>query len=104
MYIASNWTSRPMSPEQTNRMMEAWGKVEAGLAENPSINRVCWFISADGATGFTVSEVTDADAAAAFQLEISLVLGEFFEFETKVVLDMDQAMGPIEKAVASVNS
>ena len=73
MYIRTSWTARPLSAEQTNRMMASWGKLEASLASNPSMERVCWFINADGSGGVTVAKVTDPDAAAAIGLEQSLI-------------------------------
>jgi hypothetical protein len=37
-------------------------------------------------------------------LESSLALGEFLEFDSRVVLDLDSAMGPINKALEYLNS
>ena len=71
------------------------GKTEAKEAEDTATERVCWFINADGTGGVAVSKVADADAAAAMLLEVSLALGEFLEFETNIVLDLDQAMPAI---------
>jgi hypothetical protein len=104
MIVATTWKSRPLSPEQTNRMMAAWGKLEAAAAEDTNANRLCWYLNVDGSGGLTVSEVTDADAAAALQLETALVLGEFLEIDTNIVLDLDTAMPAIEKAVAAINA
>lgn len=100
MLVCTTWKARPLSPEQTQRMMDTWAKTEAREAESSAAKRLCWYISGDGSSGVTVSEVADADAAAALGLETSLALGEFIELESKIVLDLDAAMGPITAAVA----
>jgi hypothetical protein len=93
-----------MSPEQANRMMEVWAKIEAATAENTNLERVCWYITVDGTGGFTVSKASDADAASAFELEVSLALSEFLELRSDVVLDLETAMPAIEKGMARINS
>ena len=99
MFVCTTWKSRPLSPDQTNRMMEAWAKTEAREAENTSAERVCWYLNVDGSGGVTVSRVSDADAAAALQLETCLALGEFIDIDSKVVVELDSAMGPINAAL-----
>lgn len=81
-------------------MMEVWAKTEAKESENASIERLGWYIAADGSCGFALARVSDPDAAAGQMLEISLALGEFIDLESRVVLDMDSAMGPITDAMA----
>jgi hypothetical protein len=103
MLVCTTWKSRPLSPEQTNRMMDTWGKLEAQLAESTGSERLCWYINADGSGGLTVSKVDDADAGAALQLEQSLALGEFLEIESKIVLDLDTAMPAITAAVGRIS-
>ncbi len=103
MLLLTSWKGRPLSPEQSNRMMQVWGKIEAAMAENPNVERLCWYITSDGSGGVTVTKSADADAANAFELETSLALSEFLEFESKVVLDLDTAMGPILKAMEHIN-
>lgn len=100
MLVCTTWRQRPLSPAQTQRMMDVWAKTEAKDAESSATERLCWYISADGASGVTVSRVTDADAAAALMLEVGLALGEFIELDSKVVLDLDEAMPAITNAVA----
>ena len=75
MLMCTSWKSRPLSPEQTDRMMATWGKIEADQAADSSVERVCWFIAADGGGGFTVNRVLDADAANALSLEFASVFG-----------------------------
>lgn len=99
MIVCTTWKSRPLSPEQTKRMMEVWAKTEARTAESSSNERLCWYIAADGSSGVTISRFDDADAAFAEGLELSLALGEFIEIESKVVLDMDAAMPAITAAI-----
>lgn len=99
MYVCTTWKARPLSPDQAQRMMEVWAKTEAREAEDPSSERVCWFLAADGSGGLAVSKVTDVDAAAASYLEITLALGEFVEFDSKIVLDRDSAMPAIVAAM-----
>ena len=84
-------------------MMTTWGKIEAAQAENPNVERVCWYIYGDGSGGFTVAKSVDADAANAFGLEISLALSEFIELDSKIVLDLDSAMPAILKGMELVN-
>ena len=103
MLVCATWKARPLSPEQSNRMMETWGKLEADEAASASSERLCWYIYADGSGGMTVSKVTDADAAAALQLETSLALSEFLELDSRVVLDLDSAMPAIIKGMERVN-
>ncbi len=99
MLIGTTWKSRPLTPDQNDRMMAVWGQIEADMATNPSVERVCWFITADGTAGVTVSRAVDADAAMAMTLEISLALGEFIEIDTRPVLDLDSAMPAIMQAI-----
>ncbi len=99
MLVYTSWKARPLTPEQARRMMQTWGKVEAAQAENPSVERVCWYLFGDGTGGFTVNKATDVDAATAFGLEISLALGEFLELDSRIVLDMDSAMPAILKGL-----
>jgi hypothetical protein len=99
MLICSSWKSRPMTREQADRMMAIWGKLEADMAENPAAERVCWFLNADGNGGFTVVRVADADAAVALNLEATLALGEFLEFESRPVVELDEAMPAIMRAM-----
>jgi len=103
MLVASTWKARPLSPDQANRMMQTWGKIEAKQAEDPSSERLCWYIATDGSSGGTVSKVSDPDAAAAFELETSLALGEFLEIDSKIVLDLDAAMPAILKGMEHIN-
>lgn len=104
MLVCTAWKARQLSPEQSKRMMETWAKTEAAQAENPSMERVCWFIFGDGSGGFTVNKVTDAEAAVAFGLELSLALGEFLEFDSKIVLDLDSAMPAIMKGMEHIST
>lgn len=103
MLLCTTWKARPLSPEQTNRMMDTWGKIEAETAERPGLERLCWYLYADGSGGFTVSETSDEAVASAFGLETALALGEFLEFDTRVVYDMDAAMPAIMAAVGRMN-
>jgi hypothetical protein len=84
-------------------MMERWAKIEAATAENPSVERVCWYITTDGTSGFTVEKATDVEAASAFGLEVSLALGEFLELKNDIVLDLETAMPAIERGMERVN-
>lgn len=95
MLIGSSWKARPLSREQTNRMMAVWGKIEADVAANPAVERLCWFITADASAGVTVVRAVDADAAAAYNLEIAIALGEFIEIDSRPVLDLESAMPAI---------
>ena len=104
MYSCMTWKQRPITREQDERMMAVWGKLEADLAENPNVERVCWFIYSDGSGGVTVTRSLDPDAAAAFELEVSLALAEFLEIHSRTVLDLDAAMPAILKAIDRANA
>lgn len=99
MLVCTTWKSRPLSPDQTRRMMDTWAKTEAKESEDSSSERLCWYIAADGTSGVTVSRVSDAEAAAALSLEVSLALGEYLEVDSKIVLDLDSAMPAITNAM-----
>jgi len=103
MLVCTTWKARPLSPEQSNRMMATWGKIEAESEANPAIERLCWYIATDGSGGVTVSRVNDVDAASALELATSLALGEFLELESKIVLDLDTAMPSILRGMEYVN-
>jgi hypothetical protein len=103
MLVCTTWKGRPLSPEQAGRMMDTWGKLEAKQAEDASSERLCWYLYADGSGGVTVSKVSDADAAAALQLETSLALSEFLEIDSRICLDLDAAMPAIVAGVAYGN-
>jgi len=95
MLFCTTWKTRGDSPEQADRMMAVWGKLEADMAARSDIERECWYISADGTRGMTVVRASDPDAALAFNLETTLALGEFLELDTRPVLDLDTAMPAI---------
>ncbi len=99
MLLCTTWKMRPLSPDQTDRMMATWGKLEAEQAENPDIERLCWYLYGDGSGGFTVSRVNDEATAHQVGLENALSLGEFLELESRTVLDLDTAMPAIMGAV-----
>ena len=103
MLVCTSWKARPLSTEQANRMMQIWGKLEAAQANNPSVERLCWYIFSDGSGGLTVIKSIDVDAANAWGLEVTLALSEFLEFESNIVLDMDSAMPAILKAIEHAN-
>jgi hypothetical protein len=100
MLVCTTWKSRPLTSEQTNRLMDVWAKTEAKLSEDASNERLCWYIAADGSQGVTVSRVTDSDAALQLSLETALALEEFLEIESKIVLDLDTAMPAITNSMA----
>jgi hypothetical protein len=84
--------------------MEIWGKIEADMAASADLERLCWYMFADGSGGFQVVKAHDAEAATAFGLELSLALSEYLEFDSKIVLDLDTAMPAIMKAVDRTKS
>lgn len=104
MLMCTTWKARPLSPDQMDRMMAVWGKMEADEAENPNGERLCWFIFGDGGGGFTVSRFSDPAAATAFGLELALALGEFLEIDTRPVLDLETAMPAIMAAMERIHA
>lgn len=99
MLIGTTWKARPLTPEQFERMMTVWGKLEASMTEQGGGERVCWYITTDGTAGVTINRVKDAEAASAWNLEASLALGEFLELDTRIVMDLETAMPAILKGV-----
>jgi hypothetical protein len=103
MLIGSTWKARPLDREQTNRMMAVWGKIETDIAANPNVERLCWFITADASAGVTVVRAVDADAAAAYNLEVAIALAEFIEIDSRPVLDLESAMPAILAGLQRTN-
>jgi hypothetical protein len=103
MLLCTSWKSRPIGPEAVKRMMEIWGKIEADLAENPDVERLCWYLYSDGSGGFAVNRIADNTSALAFGLETALALEEFFEIETRPVHDLESAMPVIAAAMERIN-
>jgi hypothetical protein len=104
MLICTSWKARSLAPDQMNRMMQTWGKIEAAQAENASVERLCWYLFSDGSGGFTVNKATDVEAATTFELEVALALSEFLELQSNIVLDLDTAMPAILKGVERINA
>ena len=95
--------SRPISPEQYNRLMNVWGKLEHKTAADPSTERIGWYLYSDGSGGITIDNVKDVEAALALGLEQALSLGKFIELGTRIGLDMDAALPQILKAQKNAN-
>jgi hypothetical protein len=98
MHFITTWKSRPLSPEQFDRLLKVWGKLEERSAADSSSERVCWFQFSDGSGGVTIDKVKDVEAALALGLEQSLTLGEFIELDTKIGVDLDASLPLIMKA------
>jgi hypothetical protein len=98
MHLITTWKSRPLSPEQFDRLMAVWGKLEQRTAADASAERVCWFQFSDGSGGITIDKVKDVEAALSLGLEQSLTLGEFLELDTKIGLDLESSLPVIIKA------
>jgi hypothetical protein len=103
MLVCTTWKMRPLTPEQTNRMMDVWGKLESEAEAHPEFERLCWYVYTDGSGGFTVAKVRDEAAAHAWGLEQSLALGEFLELDGRLVQDLESAMPAIAAAVERMN-
>lgn len=104
MIACMTWKMRPLTPEQDKRMLDVWGKLEAAMAENASLERQCWYLYSDGAGGMTVMKVHDPDAFVVFQAEVCLALGEFVEFDSHLGLDLETAMPAILRASERVSA
>jgi hypothetical protein len=104
MLICTTWKARPLSPEQSNRMMAVWGQLEAEQDAHPEVERLCWYLYADGSGGFTVADFKDDAAAHAWGLEQALALGEFLELDSRPVHDLESAMPAISAAMERVGS
>jgi hypothetical protein len=103
MILITTWKSRPLSPDQFNRLMSLWGKLEQKVAADTSSERLCWYSYSDGSGGVTIDNVKDVEAALALELEQALSLGEFIELEAKLGVDLDAALPLILKAQEHAN-
>jgi hypothetical protein len=104
MLVCTTWKARPLSPEQFDRLMAVWGKLESEQDAHADVARVCWYIYSDGSGGFTVADVEDEAAAHAWGLESALALGEFLELESRTVLDLESALPAIAAATERVKT
>ena len=104
MILITTWKSRPLSPDQFDRLMNVWAKLEQKTAADSSTERVCWYSYSDGSGGITIDKVSDVDAALALELEQSLSLGEFIELDTKIGIDLEAALPLILKAQENANA
>ena len=98
------WKNRAITKEQTDRMMAIWGKIEADMAADPNIERVGWFMYTDGSGGCTITKSPDIAQGIAFEAEVTLSMSEFFEFESKMAMDLDEAMPVIMKSLERYNA
>ncbi len=80
------------------------GEARSRGAEDASTERLCWYIFSDGSGGVTVSRFRDVEAATAGELEATLALGEFLEFDLRVVLDLKTATPVMLKAMEHINA
>jgi hypothetical protein len=99
MLVMTTWKTRPLTAEQTERMLGVWGKLEADLAARTDTERVCLYFNVAGTGGCMVHKFNDPASAGAFAFEGYLAMGEFIEVETTQVLDLDAAMPAILAAV-----
>ena len=53
MILITTWKSRPLNPEQFNRLMNVWGKLEQKTAADSSTERICWYSYSDGCLLYT---------------------------------------------------
>lgn len=102
MLLCTTWKARPLSPEAADRMMAIWGKIEADMAADPNVERLCWYINADASGGLTVSKVADQEGADTLGFETALALGEFLEIDTRPVHDLETAMPAIMRAMERI--
>lgn len=72
MIIATASVVRPLTPEQSNRMLQTWAELEVRSAEDQSAERLCCYTAADGSSGATIEKVAGPEAAAAVQLETAM--------------------------------
>ena len=103
MILITTWKNRPINPEQYNRLMNVWGKLEQKTAADSSTERIGWYSFSDGSGGVTIDKVKDVEAAMALGLEQALSLGEFIELDTKIGLDMDASLPQILKVQENAN-
>jgi len=77
-----NWRSRPINPDQFNRLMNVWRSLRRSWPRTRAA-RGSVGISSRRSGGVTIDRVDDQDAAAALQLELGLSLGEFIDIDSK---------------------
>jgi hypothetical protein len=99
MLLKVAWKNRIADADALRRLMDTFAKFEADLPSMSALERLCWYIDADGGSGYSVFQVADADVAAAFVLESAVAFGEQLEIECRPVLDMEAAVGAIAKGL-----
>ncbi len=103
MLICTTWKVRPLSPEQLNRMMAVWAQIEQEQDAHPGIERVCWYMYGDGSGGFNIDRVTGDAATETWGLQQMLALGEFLEFDSRQVHDLESVMPALTAAMERIN-
>ena len=93
MLMLTTWKSRPISPEQLTRMMGVWGQMEADMANAPGdFERLAWYQRADGTGGLTITRASNPEAMTTYFFKYFVLLGEFLEFDSTPLVDMEQVM------------
>jgi hypothetical protein len=92
MLYLTTFRPRPMTPEQFQRMLVVWTKIEADVAARTDLERRFLYFDVSGSSGVEVSELSDPDAALPFVYEAHVALSEFIDFETRPVLELEEAM------------
>jgi hypothetical protein len=95
MLYLTTFRPRPRTPEQIERMLAVWSKLEADVAARTDLERRFLYFDVSGSSGVEVAEVSDPDTALPFVYEAHVALSEFIDFETRPVLELDDAMPAI---------
>ena len=102
MMMLTTWKNRPLSPEQSKRMMTVWGAQLERYTKDPAWKEPFFCMYADGSGGASLADAPDTDTASQRALQLCLELSEFLEIETKVVLTQEQAVPAILASMATL--
>jgi hypothetical protein len=89
MLMLTQWTTRPLSQDQQQRLLTIWGTIAAEMEADPAITRICHFQLADGSGGLSVHDTAPADAALYARF---VALHEFLDIRVSPIITLDEAM------------
>jgi muconolactone delta-isomerase len=93
MIMLTEWKSRPLHPEQMQRMLSVWAKISADLDANPRMKRIGHYQRADASGGLSIYEVPDGSTAESYTY--LLPLHEFLDMRVVPLLTIDETMSAI---------
>jgi hypothetical protein len=93
MIMLTEWKSRPLTPEQMQRMLSVWAKVSVDLDAQPGMRRIGHYTRADASGGLSIYEVPDGSTATSYTYLAALQ--EFLDMRVVPLLTIDETMEAI---------